>query len=160
MAWRRGKPYGQDLRDRVLAEGAAPLRAVAARFGVSPSFVSKVRARLRELGEPTPGPQHNHVTPRLAPVMAALRARVAAEPDATVAALRAWALAEHGIGVSHPVMWTALARLGLTLKKSGCARPSRSAPTWPRRGPPGPRQRQGWTRRSSSSSMRPGRRQT
>jgi transposase len=125
MAWRRGQAYGPDLRGRVLAEGAAPLRAVAARFGVSPSYVSKVRARLRDLGERTPGPQRNHVPPRLAPVMEALRARVAAEPDATIAALRAWALAAYGVGVSHPVMWTALTRLGLTLKKSGCAPPSR-----------------------------------
>jgi transposase len=129
MAWRRGKPYGQDLRDRVLATGDAPLREVAARFEVSPSYVSKVRARLRRSGESTPGPQRNHVPPRLAPLMGALRARVAAECDATVAELRAWALAEHGIRVSHPVMWTTLARLGLTLKKSGCARPSRTGPT-------------------------------
>ncbi len=32
MAWRRGKSYGQDLRDRVLAMGDAPLREVAAQF--------------------------------------------------------------------------------------------------------------------------------
>ena len=76
MGWRRGKPYGQDPRDRVLARGDAPLRAVAARFGVSrPSYVSKVRARLRELGESTPGPQRNRVAPRLAPAMEALRMR-------------------------------------------------------------------------------------
>src|SRR3712207_2906394 len=99
MAWRRGKSYGQDLRDRVLAMGDAPLREVAAvrsmlRTGVSPSYVSKVRARLREEGERTPGPQRNHVPPRLASLMAALGERVTAEPDATIAELRAWALAE------------------------------------------------------------------
>jgi hypothetical protein len=69
MVWRRGKPYGQDLRDRVLARGDAPLREVAARFGVGPSYVSKMRARLRELGERTPGPRRNHVPPRLAPLL-------------------------------------------------------------------------------------------
>jgi len=47
-----------------------------------------------------------------------LRARVAAEADATVAELRAWAAKEHGVTVSHPVMWRTLARLGLTLKKT------------------------------------------
>ena len=83
MAWRRGKSYGQDLRDRVLAMGDAPLREVAARFGVSPSYVSKVRAWLRELGEWTPGPQRNHVPSRLAPLMGALGERVTAEPDGT-----------------------------------------------------------------------------
>ena len=118
MAWRRGRAYGQDLRERVLAAADLSLRAAAARFAVSPSYVSKVRARLRDAGEATPGPQRNHVPPRLAPLAGALRARVAAGADATLAELRAWALAEHGVRVSQPVMWKTLARLGLTLKKT------------------------------------------
>jgi transposase len=65
MAWRRGKPYGPDLCDRVLASGEAPLREVAERFGVSPSYVSKVRTRLRRFGKSRPGPQRNHIPPRL-----------------------------------------------------------------------------------------------
>ena len=64
MGWERGQAYGQDLRDRVLACSELTLRAVAVRFGVSASYVSKVRARLRRLGDATPGPQHNHVRPR------------------------------------------------------------------------------------------------
>ena len=118
MAWRRGRAYGQDLRDRVLAAANLSLRAAAARSAVSPSYVSKARARLRETGEAAPGPQRNHVPPRLAPLADALRARAAAGADATLAELRAWALAEHGVRVSQPVMWKALARLGLTLKKT------------------------------------------
>ena len=118
MAWRRGQAYGQDLRERVLGAWELSLRAAAARFAVSPSYVAKVRARLRDTGEATPGPQRNHVPPRLAPLADALRARVAAGADATLAELRAWALAEHGVRVSQPVMWKTLARLGLTLKKT------------------------------------------
>ncbi len=49
MSWRRGQAYGQDLRDRVLAAEGEPIRVVAARFGVSASYVSKVRTRLRSL---------------------------------------------------------------------------------------------------------------
>ena len=134
MAWRRGRAYGQDLRDRVLAAADLSLRAAAARFAVSPSYVSKVRARLRETGDTAPGPQRNHVSPRLAPLADALRARVASGSDATLAELRAWALAGHGIRVSQPVMWKTLARLGLTLKKTaarcgaGPRRRGRSAP--------------------------------
>ena len=67
MSGRRGQPYGLDLRDRVLAATGETIRAVAARFSVSPSDVCKVRARWRETGEGTPGPQHNHVRPRLEP---------------------------------------------------------------------------------------------
>ena len=118
MAWRRGQAYGQDLRERVLGAAGLSLRAAAARFAVSPSYVAKVRARRRDTGETTPGPQRNHVPPRLAPFAEALRARVASGSDATLAELRAWALAEHGVRVSQPVMWKTLARLGLTLNKT------------------------------------------
>jgi transposase len=118
MAWRRGRAYGQDLRERVLGAAELSLRAAAARFAVSPSYVAKVRSRLRDTGEVAPGPQRNHVPPRLAPLAEALRARVASGSDATLAELRAWALAEHGVRVSQPVVWKTLARLGLALKKT------------------------------------------
>jgi transposase len=72
MAWRRGQAYGQDLRDRVLGYSDMTLVQVAERFDVSPSYVSKVRARLRELGDAGPGPQRNHVPLRLAPFTDAL----------------------------------------------------------------------------------------
>ena len=137
MSRRRGQPYGADLRDRVLAATGEAIRAVAARFSVSPSYVSKVRARLRQTGQATPGPQHNHVRPRLEPFYDVLRARVAAQADATIAELRAWMAEQHGVTVSHPVMWETLGRLGLTLKKSASARPSRTGRRSPRRAPHG-----------------------
>jgi transposase len=129
---RRGQPYGADLRDRVLAASGETIRAVAARFSVSPSYVSKVRARLRQTGHATPGPQHNHVRPRLEPFYGVLRARVAEKADATIAELRAWMTREHGVTVSHAVMWETLGRrLGLTLKKSASVRPNRNDQTSP-----------------------------
>ncbi len=118
MSRRRGQAYAQDLRDRVLAAVGEPIRAVAARLGVSPSYVSKVHSRCRKTGETTPGPQHNHVAPRLAPLYDALRARVAEQADATIAELRGWVKREHGIVVSHPVMWSTLARLGRQSRRS------------------------------------------
>jgi transposase len=127
MAWRRGQAYGQDLRDRVPAAEGEPVREVAQRLSVGPSYVVKVRARLRETGGREARPQRNQLPPRLAPMLSALCTR--ATSDATVAELRAWAEAERGVRVSHQVMRKVLARLGLTLKKSGSARPSRTAPT-------------------------------
>jgi len=127
MAWRRGQGYGQDLRDRVLAADGEPVREVAERLSVSPSYVVKVRARLRETGEREARPQRNQLPLRLAPMLSALRTR--ATSDATAAELRAWAEGEHGVRVSHQVMWKVLTRLGLTRKKSGSARPSSTAPT-------------------------------
>lgn len=89
MVWRRGQAYGQDLRDRVLACSELTLRETAVRFGVSASYVSKVRARRSRFGDPTPGLQRSHVPSRLALVAEALRAQIAADPDATVRELRA-----------------------------------------------------------------------
>ncbi len=129
MAWRRGQAYSQDLRERVLAADGEPIREVAERLSVSPSYVVKVRARLREAGERTARPQRCQLTPRLLPFTAALHARLAEVPDATIGELRAWAADGCGVRVSYPVMWLAVARLGLTRKKSGSGRPSRTAPT-------------------------------
>ena len=127
MAWRRGQAYGQDLRDRVLAADGEPIREVAQRLSVSPSYVVKVRARLREMGERAARPQRNQLLLRLGPMLSALRTR--AMSDATVAELRAWAETEHGARVSHQVMWKVLARLGLTHKRSRPMRPSGTART-------------------------------
>lgn len=148
MGRRRGQPYSQDLRDRVLAAIGEPIRSVATRLNVSPSYVSKVQSKLRLTGEAAAGPQRNHTRPRLEPFYDALRARVAEQADATLAELRAWVLRQHGVSVSHAVMWQTLARLGLTLKKSASARPSRTVPILPRRAMLGPR--------SSPNSMRTG----
>ena len=139
MSRQRGQPYSQDLRDRVLAAVGEPIRSVAARLSVSASYVSKVQSKARKTGETTAGPQCNHVPPRLEPFYGALRARVAEQADASIAELRAWVAREHGVTVSHPVMWHTLASLGLTLKKSGSARPSKTAPMLPKRAKPGPR---------------------
>ena len=161
MTWRRGQAYGQDLRERVAAATSLSLRAAAARFAVSPSYVAKVRSRLRRTGEATPGPQRNHVPPRLAPLEGALRARVAAGADATLAELRAWALAEHGVRVSQPVMWKTLARLGLTLKKRlRAAEQDRPDVAEARRAAPGPQPRRSSTRAHWCSSTKPGPRRT
>ena len=146
MAWRRGQAYGQDLRERVLGAWELSVRAAAVRFAVSPSYVAKVRGRLRRTGDTAPGPQRNHVPPRLAPLAEALRARVASGSDASLAELRAWALAEHGVRVSQPVMWKTLARLRLTLKKTAARR--RAGPR--RRGRSAPRLDRG------GAALRPG----
>jgi transposase len=129
MAWRRGQAYGQDLRDRVLACPEMTLVEVAIRFEVSPSYVSKVRARLREFGDAAPGAQRNHVPLRLAPLVDALRARIKAVPDAKLDEMRSWLRDTHNVGVSYSVMWKVVARLGLTLKKSTSGPPSRIART-------------------------------
>ena len=129
MAWRRGQALGQDLRDRVLADAGRPARAVAARFGVSVSYVVKARQRLRDTGEAHPRPQRNHVAPRLASHSEAIRAEVARRPSATLGELRAWLASTHGAVVGHAAMWRTLHRLDLTRKKSRSGRRNRIART-------------------------------
>lgn len=126
MAWRRGQSYGQDLRDRVLGCPEMTLVQVATRFGVSPSYVSKLRARLRELGDPAPGPQRGHVPLRLAELIDDLKTQIHRFPDSTLNELRLWLSQTHRVSVSYSVMWKVVARLGLTYKQS-TSRPRNSA---------------------------------
>jgi transposase len=105
------------------------LMQVATRFRVSPSYVSKARARLRDLGDAAPGPQHNHMPLRLASLTGALRAKIDAQPDAKLRELRSWLESTRGVRVSHSVLWKVVSRLSLTLKKSTSGPRSRTAKT-------------------------------
>jgi transposase len=132
MVWRRGQAYSQDLRDRVLSAGGSA-RVVAARFGVSVSYVIKARQRQERSGEVTARAQRSHTPRMLTGLHAAIAAHVAEQQDATLDELRAWLLERHGVAVSMGLMWNTLARLGLTLKKSCSGQRSRRVPISPRR---------------------------
>jgi transposase len=139
MTWRSGQAYSQDLRERVLlaVDAGMAVREAAVVFRVSISYVYKAMIRRRLTGETMARPQRCHVGQKLATYHDAIRARVSAQPDATLDELRAWMLASHGVSVSQGGMWNALDRLGLTLKKRHNTRPSRSDPTLRRPAPPG-----------------------
>jgi transposase len=130
MAWKSGRPYSQDLRERIIAtvDGGMGVYEAAPLFQVSVSYIYKALARRRLTGETTARQQRgSSVAPRLAAHEDALRARVASHSDATIAELRAWLLADHGVSASHGSVWSALDRLNLTHKKTaprGRARPA------------------------------------
>lgn len=128
MAWHSGQAYGQDLRDRVLTASGS-IAKVAARFGVSKSYVARARSRRRQLAQDTPGVQRNHVPLKLSGLEDALAARVHTHNDQTLERLCQWLQAEHGVRVSVTTMWKTLARLGVSLKKRRCMPPSRSVRT-------------------------------
>ena len=150
MLYQSGKPYSQDLRERVFAASDEGDRVgeIAELLRVSVSYVSKVLARRRTTGETTARAQRNHVTPKLAPLYGAIRARVAERPDGTIEELRAWLSATHAMSASVGLIWKTLKQLGLTLKKSHSARPNRIGRTLPRRARNGAR--------SSQPSILPG----
>ena len=103
MAWRRGRAYGQDLRDRVLgADGS--IAQVAERYAVSESYVVRARSKLRRLGEVCAGAQRNHLLPKLSGLETALAAQVAQGPDQTLLQLCAWAQREHSVRVGVTTM--------------------------------------------------------
>jgi transposase len=130
MEWRRGRAYGQDLRDKMFAaidRGIEPVE-VAEAFTVSVSWIYQAVGRRRTTGETMARPQRCHVPGKLDLHHDEIRARVATVPDATIAELRDWLRTAHGISVSHAVMWETLGRLGLTRKKRPSTPPSRNAP--------------------------------
>ena len=86
-----GKPYSQDLRTRVIAAVDAGTGAYTAApfFQVSVSYIYKVLIRRRTTGEITARPSGGGPKPKLAAHDDAPRARIAAEPDITLAELQA-----------------------------------------------------------------------
>ncbi len=128
MSWRRGQAYAQDLRDRVL-QATGLLSEVAKRFSVSEAYVSRVRARHKQLGETVPGAQRCHVPLRLGALKQEMLAQVDSAPEQTLVQLCQWAQTTHSVVVKPSTMHKTLVRFGLTLKKKRSTRASSSAPT-------------------------------
>jgi transposase len=114
------KHYAADLRERLLGaiDAGLPLAEAARLFRVCPSTIVRWRRRRCATGAATALPRPGR-PPRLSPYhAAALRAQVAAAPDATLAQHGApWATV-HGVRVSVATMWRAIRRLGITGNKS------------------------------------------
>lgn len=136
-----GKPYSQDLRERVIAavDSGTGAYVAAPLFRVSVSYIYKALIRRRVTGEVTARPSGGGPRPKLAPHDDALRARIAAEPDITLAELQAWLLAERQVTVSIGCLSNRLQFLDLPLKKSRSELPSRIGWTSPRLGRSGVR---------------------
>jgi transposase len=128
-----GKPYSQDLRDRVIAsvEDGLAITACARLMRVSVAYVSKVMSRKRSTGETAALPLGHGPAPKLAAYEAVLRQRVAAQPDETLEELSGWLRSEHAVEVSVAVLCRTLQRLDLTRKKRRSMPASRSAPMSP-----------------------------
>ena len=129
-----GKPYSQDLRERVIATVDSGTRVCAAArlFLVSVSYISKVVDRRRTTGETTARVGRVGRKPKLAPHDQAIGARVAACPDATLEELQAWLADERKVKVSIGCLWNRLKFLKLPLKKSRSGPPSRTGRMSPR----------------------------
>lgn len=134
-----GRPYSQDLRERVIAavDAGTGAYAVALLFRVSVSYIYKALGRRRATGETTVRTGKAGRKAKLAAHDDALRAQVAAHPDATLEELQAWLAVEREVKVSIGCLWNRLQCLKLPLKKRHSAPPSRIGRMSPRRVPSG-----------------------
>lgn len=129
-----GKPYSQDLRERVMAAVDCGTRAYTAAplFRVSVSYIYKILGRRRATGETRARTGRAGRKPKLAAHDEALCARVAEHPDATLEELQAWLADERKVKVSIGCLWNRLRFLGLPLKKSHSEPPSKIVRMSPR----------------------------
>jgi transposase len=119
VLWRRGRPYSQDLRERVFAaaDNGERVGQIAKGRRVSVSYVSKVLSRRRRTGQTTALAQRCQVPLRLADLHGSIQTQVATRPDATIAELRAWLSKTYQVSASTGLMWKTLTALDLTFKK-------------------------------------------
>ena len=117
------RAYSSDLRERVVrvvAEGR-PMREAARRFGVRVSAVKRYVVRQQQTGSVAPTPIPGCPRQMGPEQEALLRARLEAEPDATVLEHCAWWAEQRGQQLSEATMWRAMRRLGWTQKKKTLA---------------------------------------
>ena len=83
--------YSMDLRVRVLRDADAGLTSagLAEKYSVSRAWVDRLKQRRREMGEIAPRKQTRWRTPILQHQLAQLEALIRAQPDRTLAELRA-----------------------------------------------------------------------
>jgi transposase len=120
--------YSMDLRGRVLAacDAGHGTKEVATRFGVSPSWIRRLKQRRREWGRIEPLPRNSGRKPALdGAARERLRELVRQQPDATLEQLRS----HLGVRISISSLWQTLGKLRLTFKKSPCTRRSKTART-------------------------------
>jgi transposase len=111
------RAYSMDLRVRALRDSDAEMKAadVATKYQVSGSWVRLLKQRRRATGEVAPRPQRYGPRPKLAPHLQRLADLIQAQPDRTLAELKA-ALATDA---SLATVWRAVDALGYTIKKNG-----------------------------------------
>ncbi len=118
------KPLSMDLRRRIVdaVEADGRVRAVAARYDVSPSSVSNIHRLWRVTGsvvaKPMGGDRRSHVTEAHG---ARILGLVSQTPDMTLDEIRA-VLREDGVAVGRISIWRLLVRHGLSVKKNRARR--------------------------------------
>ena len=130
------KAYSMDLRKRVLAacDAGHKTKEVATLFGVSPSWLRRLKQRRRESGRIEAYPRNSGRKPALdEAAREQLKELVRQQPDATLEELRELL----GIHLSISSLWETLRKMRLAFKKSPSMRRSRTGPMSRSSGPSG-----------------------
>lgn len=108
------KPYSKEMRRDVLAacDAGDNTKTVAIRFGVSESWVRRVKQERREQGKIAPATTRKR-TPKWAKEQEAIRKAIDRKPDLTLQELKE----EIGTELSTMTLCRALRTMKLTLKK-------------------------------------------
>ncbi len=119
-----GKPYSDDLRERIVgAVEAGHSRREAARFfAVSPSCAVKLLRRWETTGSVRPARQGAPKRCKLDPHAQWLRGLVEAEPDITLAEIQARLREERDMPASIGTIWNFYERERISFKKNRARR--------------------------------------
>lgn len=116
------EPLSKDLRKRLIdaVEKGATRRAVAERFGVVSSTVTKLVKHLQRTGSIIPAKQGgDRRSVRIEAHAAEIKALVTASPDITLEEIAAHLKRAHNETFVVSTIWRCLDRHGLTFKKNG-----------------------------------------
>lgn len=125
-----GRPYSQDLRERVVGAAAATsCHRAAGRFGVGVATAIRWMAALTTTGTVAAPPQGRARRSKLDPHEAFLRGLIAERDDITLEEMRVHLKDERDLTVGLGTLWAFLDARGLTYKKRPRTPRSRSVPT-------------------------------
>lgn len=153
------RPYGDDLRRKLLEaheQGEGSLAQLAKRFRVSEGWAEKVSAARNRTGktERPAGSKRGRKSRMTSEAIEYLRSRVKEQPDRTLVELQEDLRNKRNVEIGITWLWTMLRQMGLRLKKSHSAPPSRTASESRRNASSGNSKRATSTRRNSSSSTK------
>lgn len=125
-----GRPYSQDLRERVVdVAGATSRRQAARRFGVGAATAVRWMRALATTGTVAARPQGRARRSKLDPHEAFLRRLIAERDDITLEEMRVRLREERTLMVGLGTLWSFLDARGLTYKKRQPRPRSRTART-------------------------------
>ena len=122
------KTYSEDLRRRIVADTdkGLSIRAVAGKYSVSPSFVSKISSLWRQEGSVAARRRGGYKRHALEPHAGAIKRKLAENKGITLQELRDWVFEAFGARVHISSVDRFVRSLGYSYKKNTAGRRTRT----------------------------------